>query len=111
MKSDSKEALALLQRVRKYSRKQALEFMRGLTSEGLNSLCIDLRRSELESRGQGVLALSRLPEPFVVPKKVPYSLLIPPMMLDALRVRSARDGDSVSHHIRAAIKAYLGKSL
>ncbi|MNG27017.1 hypothetical protein D3C84_1120780 [compost metagenome] len=39
--------------------------------------------------------------------KKPYTLLLPPSMLEAIAVRASEDGSSVSHHIRAAIAAYL----
>lgn len=41
--------------------------------------------------------------------KKPYTLLLPPTMLEALTERANEDGASVSHHIRAAIAVYLGK--
>lgn len=40
-------------------------------------------------------------------KKVPYTLLLPPEQLEALKVFAERDDSSVSHHIRQAIRAYL----
>lgn len=40
-------------------------------------------------------------------KKVPYTLLLPPEQLEALKVFAERDDSSVSHHIRQAIRLYL----
>jgi len=118
MKSDSKELLDLLQKVRRHSRKDALAIMRGLSPEGQHSLLIELRRAFLELRGQRAMtfdppAADRPRKPLGEPvraKKVPYSLLLPPSMLEALKDLSERDGAPVSHHIRVAIKAYLSRA-
>ncbi|MDF1653144.1 ribbon-helix-helix domain-containing protein, partial [Pseudomonas aeruginosa] len=40
-------------------------------------------------------------------KKVPYTLLMPPDQLEALRNLAEKDDTSVSHHIRQAVRAYL----
>lgn len=113
MNAESKELLDLLQKVRRHSKKDAISIMRGLAPEGQKSLLIELRRAFLEFRGQARLPLptpnttqSKAPERV---KKVPYSLLLPPAMLDGLKVLSEHDGAPVSHHIRLAIKAYLAK--
>lgn len=53
------------------------------------------------------LNLAALPDVGEKPKKTPYTLLMLPEQLDALKVIAARDGSSVSHHIRQAIRAYL----
>lgn len=117
MNTESKELLHLLQTVRRHSKKDAMALMRGLAPEGQRSLLIELRRVLLESRGQKTLPLA--PAQPSIPlsaqqtpgkaKKVPYSLLLPPAMLESLKELSERDGAPVSHHIRLAIKAYLGK--
>lgn len=115
MNQASKELLQLLQKVRRHSKKDALSLMRGLTPEGQNSLLIELRRHALESAGQSRLPFSprdtsrEAPEASVRAKKVPYTVLLPPSMLESLKELSELDGDPVSHHIRAAIKAYLSK--
>jgi len=117
MNADSKELLHLLQVIRRHSKKDALAIMRGLAPEGQRSLLIELRRISLESQGQRALPLASA-QPPVTPvqkapgkaKKVPYSLLLPPAMLEDLRLLSERDGAPVSHHIRLAIKAYLARA-
>lgn len=43
-------------------------------------------------------------------KKVPYTLLLPPEQLEALKVFADRDDSSVSHHIRQAIRLYLNRT-
>lgn len=113
MNSDSKELLELLQKVRRHSKKDAMSIMRGLAPEGQKSLLIELRRAFLELRGQARLSLPVTQQPTVEApvraKKVPYSLLLPPAMLDGLKALSEHDGAPVSHHIRLAIKGYLAK--
>ena len=49
------------------------------------------------------------PAASVKAKKVPYTVLLPPAMLEDLKDLSEVDGDPVSHHIRTAIKAYLSR--
>lgn len=61
---------------------------------------------------QAAKGLSKAPErpvKAVRELKKPYTLLLPPSMLEALAERASEDGESVSHHIRAAVSAYLGK--
>jgi len=43
------------------------------------------------------------------PKKVPYTLLLQPEQLEALKACSEGDGETVSHHIRQAIRGYLSR--
>lgn len=74
-------------------------------------------QAKLRADGQQALPLDppqkgvrKAPESPAKPRKEikkPYTLLLPPSMLEALTERSNADGDSVSHHIRAAIAAYL----
>lgn len=42
-------------------------------------------------------------------KKVPYTLLMQPEQLEALKACSEADGETVSHHIRQAIRDYLSR--
>lgn len=114
MNQTSKELLNLLQTVRRHSRKDALSIMRGLAPEGQHSLLIELRRHAIEANGQGLLPIAPVkasgvvyPEPRT--KKVPYTVLLAPAMIDALKDLSETDGEPVSHHIRAALKAYLSR--
>lgn len=115
MNQASKELLKLLQEVRRQSKKDALAIMRGLTPEGQNSLLAELRMRALEASGQSRLPLGsretfrEAPAASVKVKKVPYTVLLPPAMLEALKDLSEVDGDPVSHHIRTAIKAYLSR--
>lgn len=74
-------------------------------------------QAKLRADGQQALPLDpprkgvrKAPESPATPRKEvkkPYTLLLPPSMLEALTERSNADGASVSHHIRAAIAAYL----
>jgi hypothetical protein len=41
------------------------------------------------------------------PRKVSYSLLLPPQLLEAIREASERDGSSVSQYIRTAVAQRL----
>lgn len=114
MNQASKELLKLLMEVRRHNKKDALAIMRGLAPEGQNSLLIELRRHALEGNGQRVLPIGPAASPrpiFDEPraKKVPYTVLLPPAMIESLKELSEIDGEPVSHHIRAAIKAYLGR--
>lgn len=115
MNQTSKELLKLLQEVRRHTKKDALAVMRGLTPDGQNSLLAELRMRVLEASGQSRLPLGSR-ETFreataasVKAKKVPYTVLLPPAMLQDLKDLSEVDGDPVSHHIRTAIKAYLSR--
>lgn len=115
MNQASKELLKLLQEVRRHTKKDALAIMRGLTPEGQNSLLAELRMRSREASGQSRLPLGtretsrEAPVASVKAKKVPYTVLLPPTMLEALKDLSEIDGDPVSHHIRTAIKAYLSR--
>lgn len=115
MNQTSKELLKLLQEVRRHTKKDALAVMRGLTPEGQNSLLAELRMRVLEASGQSRLPLGsretfrEAPVASVKAKKVPYTVLLPPAMLEDLKDLSEVDGDPVSHHIRTAIKVYLSR--
>lgn len=115
MNQAAKELLKLLQDVRGQTKKDALAIMRGLTPEGQNSLLAELRMRVLEASGQSRLPLGSretfrdAPAASVKAKKVPYTVLLPPAMLEDLKDLSEVDGDPVSHHIRTAIKAYLSR--
>lgn len=115
MNQAAKELLKLLQDVRGQTKKDALAIMRGLTPEGQNSLLAELRMRVLEASGQSRLPLGsretfrEVPAASVKAKKVPYTVLLPPAMLEDLKDLSEVDGDPVSHHIRTAIKAYLSR--
>ncbi len=42
-------------------------------------------------------------------RKVPYTLLMQPEQLEALKACSEADGETVSHHIRQAVRDYLSR--
>lgn len=100
------ELLDLLQTVRRHPKKNALAIMRGLAPEGQFALLDALR---LERNGQQRLPMA-MPDPSPAPraKKVSYSLLLPPEMLDAVKAAADRDGSSASQFIRTAIAKQLG---
>lgn len=105
MDKRSTELLDLLQVVRRHSKKDALAIMRGLTPEGQVSLLDALR---IERKGQQRLPMAMPdPTPAPRPKKVAYSLLLPPEMLEAVKAAADRDGSSASQFIRTAIAKQL----
>lgn len=110
MDKRSAELLDLLQKVRRYSRKKAFDVMRGLAPEGQVSMLEALR---LEHKGQQRLPMA-IADPMPAPrppraKKVAYSLLLPPDMLEAVKAAADRDGSSASQFIRTAIAKHLGR--
>lgn len=107
MDKRSTELLDLLQVVRRHSKKDALAIMRGLTPDGQVSLLDALR---IERKGQQRLPMAMPdPTPAPRPKKVAYSLLLPPEMLEAVKAAADRDGSSASQFIRTAIAKQLGR--
>lgn len=107
MDKRSTELLDLLQVVRRHSKKDALGIMRGLTPEGQVALLDALR---IERKGQQRLPMAMPdPTPDPRPKKVAYSLLLPPEMLEAVKAAADRDGSSASQFIRTAIAKQLGR--
>lgn len=107
MDKRSTELLDLLQVVRRHPKKEALCIMRGLTPEGQVSLLEALR---LERKGQQRLPMAMPdPTPAPRPKKIAYSLLLPPEMLEAVKAAADRDGSSASQFIRTAIAKQLGR--
>lgn len=108
MTPKTKELYNLLIEVNKLSKKQALTVISGLTGEGLQALANDLRRKKVHLQGLKSPAVVPLEAP-VKAKKVPYTVLLPPKMVEGLKSLSDVDGAPVSHHIRMAILAYLDK--
>lgn len=107
MDKRSTELLGLLQTVRRHPKKNALAIMRGLAPEGQVALLDALR---LERNGQQRLSVDMAaPTPPPRAKKVAYSLLLPPDMLDAVKTAADRDGSSASQFIRTAIAKQLGR--
>ncbi len=115
MDTATKELLHYMQVIQGHSKKSALAILKGLSPEGQTAYLLQLRAEHLKKRGlvRGAAAPSTavdVLEARVKPNKVPYSLLLPPAMLDALKGLSERDGSPVSHHIRMAIKSYLSRN-
>ncbi|UJB96719.1 ribbon-helix-helix protein, CopG family [Pseudomonas aeruginosa] len=108
----TRELLQLLVEVDGQSKAAAKQVFNGITPDGRLALLHDLRRRKLlakpapaqqlvkgEEEGEKVRAGKA--------KKVPYTLLMPPDQLEALRNLAEKDDTSVSHHIRQAVRAYL----
>jgi len=112
--SECRELISLLIELDGLSRSSAREVVRTATNDSLSSMLHALRLKKLEINGQQRMNLG-LKAPVVAPalrsksKKVPYTLLLPPEQLAALKAVSEADDSSVSHHIRQAIRAYLRK--
>lgn len=114
---ERRELLALLQR-RHGSKQAGLDVLNALQPPMLRAVLHDLRLWAREQEGQQRLPL---PLPASIPvtpapaparsKKVAYSVLLVPSQLDDLRELADRDGSSVSHHIRAAIRDYLKRGV
>jgi len=112
--SDLRELIDLLVEFEGLSRAGAKRAVNESSSESIASSLTVLRRKKLESNGQQQINLGSVapvvaPEPRSKSKKVPYTLLLPPEQLAALKAVSEADDSSVSHHIRQAIRAYLRK--
>ena len=113
----TRELLRLLVELDGLSKAAAKQVLNGIALDSRFALLHELRQRKLERSGQARLPLGRLVDGVFVPakpaeraskaKKVPYTLLLPPEQLDALRALAERDDSSVSHHIRQAIRAYL----
>ena len=112
--SECRELLDLLVDLDGLSRTAAKHVLRTATNDSLFDMLNALRRKKLEVNGQQRIRFeSSKPvaasEPRQRSKKTPYTLLLPPEQLAALRALSEDDGASVSHHIRQAIRLYLRK--
>lgn len=110
--SDRREVIQLLIEFEGLSRAAARRAVNEATSSSLSDTLFRLRRLKLERNGQQSMKLPLSspvapPKPKSRAKKVPYTLLLPPEQLDALRAISDADDSSVSHHIRQAIRIYL----
>lgn len=111
---DRRELVELLRKHEGLSKQAALRAVSESAPDSLEAALAKLRIVELESSGQLPLpvpapsvAAAEAVSPPARPKKVPYTLLLPPAMLEALKALSDVDGAPVSHHIRQAIKGYL----
>lgn len=90
-----------------WAKSQAVAHVKALSDSGLISAYDHLT---LEARGQQRLPMAT-PDPNPAPraKKVSYSLLLPPEMLEAVKAAADRDGSSASQFIRTAIAKQLGR--
>ena len=111
---DRRELVELLRKHEGLSKQAALRAVSESAADSLEAALAKLRMVDLESSGQLVLpvpapsvAAAEAGSPQPRPKKGPYTLLLPPAMLEALKAPSDEDGAPVSHHIRQAIKGYL----
>ncbi len=122
--------LELLRRHRGLSKAAALQEIAQLDSDALRLNLATLRHVERKrlAAEQGSTAVDPSPadgvsgrrdhgdpapvasRPTSRTKKVPYTLLLPPAMLDELKALSDEDGAPVSHHIRQAINRYLRRA-
>lgn len=112
--SDRRELIDLLVQFEGLSRSGAKLAVNESTPDSIASSLTVLRRKKIEALGQQSIDLGlsppvASPEPRSKSKKVPYTLLLPPEQLAALRALSEADDSSVSHHIRQAIRVYLRK--
>lgn len=116
MKADERrELIGYLRRFEGRSKSEALQEIATCTEESLMRSLLGYRKRAV-ALGTAPESVSRaLPAQAVVvsaadkvkAKKVPYTLLMPPEQLDALKVLAEEDGASVSHHIRQAVRLYL----
>lgn len=113
---ECRELMALLVEFDGCSKASAKANVSSLTNDSLSLMLNVYRRKKLERDGQMGFSYPDPPElPETPPeapqraKKTPYTLLLPPEQLAALRALSEDDGASVSHHIRQAIRLYLRK--
>lgn len=103
---DRRELFSLLCLLEGHSKSGAKAVFEGLAPEGRVALLVHLRRKKIELEGQQKLPLAGASPPAKA-KKVPYTVLLQPEQLEALKAISDRDGAPVSHHIRQAIRLYL----
>lgn len=90
-----------------WAKADAVAHCKGLSEDDRAALCA---RLVLEAKGQSVLPIAPVePVRAVRPKKVSYSLLLPPDLLEAVKDAAERDGSSASQFIRTAIAKQLGR--
>lgn len=107
MDKASREFVAAFKAYQGCSEAEAIKALKATSKEGQQAV---LAQIKLEHRGQQRLPIS-VSVPASVPraKKVSYSLLLPPDMLDAVKAAADRDGSSASQFIRTAIAKQLGR--
>lgn len=126
--NDRREMLRLLCEVKSYSKAKAkatfdllspverVELLRGLREaksrmDEAPAPFVSIARPVTEERpqeaDQAPSATELKPVGRTRSKKVPYTLLMQPEQLEALKACSEADGETVSHHIRQAVREYL----
>lgn len=111
MKSDDRrELVGYMQRYAGLSKSAALAEVRVCTEQTLLDMLKDYRgRASREQSKVSAQPKQEPKKPSEKPQKVPYTFLLLSHQLQLLKVLAARDGASVSHHIRAALVDYLKK--
>lgn len=105
MDKASREFVAAFKAYQGCTEADAIKALKSTSKEGQQAV---LAQIKLEARGQQRLPISD-PMPAPRAKKVSYSLLLPPDMLDAVKAAADRDGSSASQFIRTAIAKQLGR--
>jgi len=105
MDKASREFVAAFKAYQGCSEAEAIKALKATSKEGQQAV---LAQIKLEQRGQQRLPIS-VPASVPRAKKVSYSLLLPPDMLDAVKAAADRDGSSASQFIRTAIAKQLGR--
>ena len=105
MDKKTSELLTLFQSVKGMTKGAALGEIKSLTVKGQGLALSALRLEKLERDGQQRLDVGDVvyPKPPARAKKVPYTLLLPPAMLEAVKDAVELDGLSVSQFIRSAV--------
>lgn len=108
MNAQAREFVTLYMAREGCTEKAAIAFLKMLDQRNVPEVLSKLR---LEALGQRRLDVG--PAPLTVyrerSKKVSYSLLLPPDMLEAVKDAADRDGSSASQFIRTAIARQLGR--
>jgi hypothetical protein len=114
------EYLELLQQHTGASAQDARRTLHGMSRKAVASAVVRLKReiagdaprTFVKPYYTDAVTLQEPPEAIAAPvraKKVSYSLLLPPDMLEAIKQASDRDGSSVSQYIRTAVAQRLGR--
>lgn len=105
MDKKTAELLSLLQSVNGMTKGAALAEIKSLTAKGQAMALSALRLEKLEREGQLRLGVGDAPRasPESKANKVPYTLLMPPALLEAVKAAVELEGLSVSQFIRSAV--------
>jgi predicted DNA binding CopG/RHH family protein len=109
MKKEGLNLVDLMVEVHSLSRRAAIAVLKNYTPAGRVYLMEQLRKMKLEKEGQQRLDVGGFvyPELPAKAKKVPYTLLLPPAMLEAIKDAVALNGLPMSQFIRNAIEKEL----